>query len=49
MHTPGIRDEKGTWCLGVYLGQPDIGGHKYKDLVFQVGGWNARLTNYYAL
>jgi hypothetical protein len=32
-------DEKRTRCLGVYLGYPVTGGHKYRDLVLQVGGW----------
>jgi hypothetical protein len=32
-------DEKGTRCLGVKLDQPVTGGHKYRDLVLQVGGW----------
>jgi hypothetical protein len=29
-------DENGTRCLG---GHPVSGGHKYRDLVIQVGGW----------
>jgi hypothetical protein len=29
----------GTQCLGVQLGHPVSGGHKYGDLVLQVGGW----------
>jgi hypothetical protein len=31
-------DEKGTQCLGTYLGHPVPGGYKYGDLVLQVGG-----------
>jgi hypothetical protein len=31
-------DEKGTQCLGVYLGHPVPGGYKYRDLALQVGG-----------
>jgi hypothetical protein len=37
-------DEKGNRCLRVKLGHPVPGGHKYRDLVFQVGGLYARLT-----
>jgi hypothetical protein len=32
-------DEKGTACLGVYLGHPVTGEHKYRDLGLQDGGW----------
>jgi hypothetical protein len=32
-------DIKGTWRLGVQLGHPVTGGHKYRDLLLQVGGW----------
>jgi hypothetical protein len=31
-------DEKGAWCLGVQLGHPVTGGHKYRDLFLQVWG-----------
>jgi hypothetical protein len=31
-------EEKGTQCLGVSLGHPVLGGHKYGDLALQVGG-----------
>jgi hypothetical protein len=33
-------DEKRTWCLGIKLGHPVTGEHKYRDLVLQleVGG-----------
>jgi hypothetical protein len=34
-------DEKGPRCLGILLGQSVIGGHKYRDLVLQVGGRKA--------
>jgi hypothetical protein len=34
----------GTQCLGVQLGHPVSGGHKYKCLVFQVGGLGVGLT-----
>jgi hypothetical protein len=37
-------DEKGTRCLGIQLGHPVTGGQKYRDLVLQVGGLDARLT-----
>jgi hypothetical protein len=30
-------DGKGTQFLGVYLGHPITVGHKYRDLVLQVG------------
>jgi hypothetical protein len=30
-------DEKGTHCLGVYLGHPVAGEYKYGDLALQVG------------
>jgi hypothetical protein len=30
-------DEKGTQCLGFYLGYPALGGYKYGDLALQVG------------
>jgi hypothetical protein len=32
-------EETGTRCLGVKLGHPVTGGHKYKDRILQVGGW----------
>jgi hypothetical protein len=36
-------DENGTRCLGVYLGHPATGEHKYRNRVLQVGvltqGW----------
>jgi hypothetical protein len=32
-------DKKGTSCLRAQLGHRVTGGHKYIDLVFQVGGW----------
>jgi hypothetical protein len=32
-------DDKGTRCLGVYLGHLVTGEHKYTDLVLYVGGW----------
>jgi hypothetical protein len=31
-------DEKGTQCLGEYLGHPVLGGDKHGDLALQVGG-----------
>jgi hypothetical protein len=31
-------EEKGARCLGVQLRQRVTGGHKYRDLVLQVGG-----------
>jgi hypothetical protein len=33
-----VGDEKGIQCLGVELGHTVTGGHKYSDLVLQVGG-----------
>jgi hypothetical protein len=32
-----VGNEKGTQCLGLYLGHPVPGGHKYGDLALQVG------------
>jgi hypothetical protein len=31
-------DEKGSQCLGIWLGHPVPGGYKYGDLALQVGG-----------
>jgi hypothetical protein len=31
-------DEKWTQCLGIKLGHPVIGKHKYRDLVLQFDG-----------
>jgi hypothetical protein len=40
-------DEKGTQCLGVQLGHPITGGHKYRDLALQ-GGLDSRLTTLFS-
>jgi hypothetical protein len=31
-------DEKGTQCMGVYLGHPVPGGYKYGDLALYIEG-----------
>jgi hypothetical protein len=32
-------DEKWTWCLGYNWTTLSLKGHKYRDLVLQVGNW----------
>jgi hypothetical protein len=36
-------DKNGARCLGVHLGQPITGGHKFRGLILQVGGWKQGL------
>jgi hypothetical protein len=39
-------DEKGSQCLGLWLGQPVLGGYKYRELAIQVGGVSSETVIY---